>query len=237
MDEILHQLICSLPHYLHLFTRFMYPRWLFRISEPSTVGILLKNRMEPLFHPLRFWRWLYTPFSSSDVRRLDRSLGEFIYTMSWRARIFGLLILSYQKLWSLRLDGRGNDVFSSGIMKQIIPQVVIVNPNTASFLLFQENPFNVFIGFISPRKSSRTHPRSPTMKGIPTYSLLVKVARGVLQRCVETTLDYPLPKPNATTEASDWTRDCSAWFCGPRAGRRKPTSPDEPPPKKKYIRV
>ena len=30
------------------------------------------------------------------------------------------------------------------------------------------------------------------MKGIPTYSLLVKVARGVFQRCVEseTTLDF-----------------------------------------------
>ena len=33
-------------------------------------------------------------------------------------------------------------------------------------------------------------PRSPTMKGIPDYSLLVKVARGVFQRCVETTLDW-----------------------------------------------
>ena len=29
----------------------------------------------------------------------------------------------------------------------------------------------------------------PTMKGIPKNSLLVKVARGVFQRCVETTLD------------------------------------------------
>ena len=28
------------------------------------------------------------------------------------------------------------------------------------------------------------------MKGIPAYSLLVKVARGVFQRCVETTLEY-----------------------------------------------
>ena len=33
-------------------------------------------------------------------------------------------------------------------------------------------------------------PGSPTMKGIPAYSLLVKVARGVFQRCVETTLEY-----------------------------------------------
>ncbi len=32
-------------------------------------------------------------------------------------------------------------------------------------------------------------PATPIMKGIPTYSLLVKVARGVFQRCVETTLD------------------------------------------------
>ena len=29
----------------------------------------------------------------------------------------------------------------------------------------------------------------PTMKGITTYSLLVKVARGVFQRCGETTLE------------------------------------------------
>ena len=32
-------------------------------------------------------------------------------------------------------------------------------------------------------------PRAPTMKGFPTYNLLVKVARGVFQRCVETTLE------------------------------------------------
>ena len=28
------------------------------------------------------------------------------------------------------------------------------------------------------------------MKGIPAYSLLVKVARGVFQRCVETSLEF-----------------------------------------------
>ena len=32
-------------------------------------------------------------------------------------------------------------------------------------------------------------PATPIMKGIPAYSLLVKVARGVFQRCVETTLE------------------------------------------------
>ena len=33
-------------------------------------------------------------------------------------------------------------------------------------------------------------PATPTMKGIPAYSLLVKVARGVFQRCVEATLEW-----------------------------------------------
>ena len=53
---------------------------------------------------------------------------------------------------------------------------------------------------MDPQKSNKitTHPishtrsaipRSPTMKGIPAYSLLVKVAWGVFQRCVETTLE------------------------------------------------
>ena len=38
-------------------------------------------------------------------------------------------------------------------------------------------------------------PRSPTMKGIPAYSPLVKVARGVLfQLSVETTLESKSPK-------------------------------------------
>ena len=32
-------------------------------------------------------------------------------------------------------------------------------------------------------------PRAPTMKGFPKNNLLVKVAWGVFQRCVETTLD------------------------------------------------
>ena len=31
-------------------------------------------------------------------------------------------------------------------------------------------------------------PATPIMKGIPAHSQLVKVARGVFQRCVETTL-------------------------------------------------
>ena len=35
----------------------------------------------------------------------------------------------------------------------------------------------------------RQSPRSPIMKGIPENRLLVKVARGVFQRCGETTLD------------------------------------------------
>ena len=39
-----------------------------------------------------------------------------------------------------------------------------------------------------PYSTPQAIPRSPTMKGIPTYSLLVEVARGVFQRCVETTL-------------------------------------------------
>ena len=34
-------------------------------------------------------------------------------------------------------------------------------------------------------------PRSPTMKGFPAYSLLLQVAWGVFQRCVETTVDNP----------------------------------------------
>ena len=33
MEEILHRLIDSSSHYLH---RFIHPRWLFGISEPST---------------------------------------------------------------------------------------------------------------------------------------------------------------------------------------------------------
>ena len=42
----------------------------------------------------------------------------------------------------------------------------------------------------TPRyRTPQAIPRSPTMKGIPAYSLLVKVARGVFQRCVETTLE------------------------------------------------
>ena len=108
--------------------------------------------------------------------------------MFWRARMFGLL-KSYQKLWSLRLYERGIRSFLQGIVKQI-QQVVTINPNTANFLLFQANPFSVFIGCISPRKSPRTHPRSPTMKGILAYSLLVKVARGVLSKGV---LKQPFP--------------------------------------------
>ena len=34
------------------------------------------------------------------------------------------------------------------------------------------------------------NPPTQLMKGFPAYSLLVKVARGVFQRCVETTLEY-----------------------------------------------
>ena len=43
-----------------------------------------------------------------------------------------------------------------------------------------------------PRKLQHTPqaiPRSPIMKGIPAYSLLVKVKGCVPVRCVETTLD------------------------------------------------
>ena len=36
MAEILHQLVDSSSHYLH---GFIHPKWLFGISEPSTVGI------------------------------------------------------------------------------------------------------------------------------------------------------------------------------------------------------
>ena len=42
----------------------------------------------------------------------------------------------------------------------------------------------------TPRyRTPQTIPRSPTMKGIPKNGLLVEVAWGVFQRCVETTLE------------------------------------------------
>ncbi len=49
-----------------------------------------------------------------------------------------------------------------------------------------------------PQSTPQAIPRSPIMKGIMAYSLLVKVARGVFQRCVETTLDYFHQKLNGT---------------------------------------
>ena len=43
------------------------------------------------------------------------------------------------------------------------------------------------------RTPNRHSPGNANYKsGIPTYSLLVKIARGVFQRCVETTLEHPI---------------------------------------------
>ena len=71
--------------------------------------------------------------------------------------------------------------------------------------LFEEYPNMLHTSMIYPQESDNLTPRklqrtpishtpgnppaTQTMKGIPAYSLLVKVARGVFQGCVETTLD------------------------------------------------
>ena len=68
----------------------------------------------------------------------------------------------------------------------------LLQPNPIERII---SPKSVHFACPLPRKlqhTPRAHPRQstwPTMKGIPAYSLLVKVARGVFQRCVEATLD------------------------------------------------
>ena len=55
MEEILHQLIGSLSHYLQ---GFIHPRWLFGISEPSTVGKHMPEDFCPKwFTPKYHWPW------------------------------------------------------------------------------------------------------------------------------------------------------------------------------------
>ena len=55
MEEILHQLIGSLSHYL---PGFIHPRWLFGISEPSTVGKHMPEDFCPKwFTPKYHWPW------------------------------------------------------------------------------------------------------------------------------------------------------------------------------------
>ena len=60
VEEILHQLIWLISHYLQ---GFIHPRWLFGISEPSTVcsvifrrSVVSGNESPPYFVSPFFWR-------------------------------------------------------------------------------------------------------------------------------------------------------------------------------------
>ncbi len=71
--------------------------------------------------------------------------------------------------------------------------------------------FSGDIRSFSPRKlqhTPRAHPRQspwPTMKGIPAYSLLVKVFSGCVPvRCVETTLDISYQRSLAGISKGRW---------------------------------
>ena len=61
------------------------------------------------------------------------------------------------------------------IYKVVFPSQVVI----AGFLNHQKHVSKQITAY--PQNTPRAIPRSPTMKGIPAYSLLVKVARGVFQ--------------------------------------------------------
>ena len=90
-------------------------------------------------------------------------------------------------------------VYEYPIRHPAIPQnwEDVMQGPTAKKITLNTEPQEVFawMSRVYPRKlqhtpTPRAIPRSPFMKGIPKYSLLVKVAWGVFQRCVETTLEY-----------------------------------------------
>ena len=75
MERILHQLICSSPHYLQ---GFVHPRWFSRrISEPSTVCHQVTSRFS------RWSRWgeLNQLFSGAVVRLTCTSMARCMCTL------------------------------------------------------------------------------------------------------------------------------------------------------------
>ena len=71
-------------------------------------------------------------------------------------------------------------LFRRAALKFKLPQMLIKLGHLVP--KFQEN-------YNTPIRAHPNQSPSPTMKGVPWKSLLVKVARGVFQRCVETTLE------------------------------------------------
>ena len=89
MDEILHQLIGSLSHY---FQRFIHPRWLFGISEPSTVSTgarfplptarKAKNNQDSMWVYHLLLLWLGGGFNASVPQRVY--LWQIHYSQNWQ---------------------------------------------------------------------------------------------------------------------------------------------------------
>ena len=109
MAEILHQLIGSLSHYLQ---GFIHPRWLFGISEPSTVWFVpwnpneLDPSLERQFLP-GFWMWSTSIERGWSKARQDETTGVSQRVCPWKNGGKGRkLRLSY---W-----GRGEPLNSGG---------------------------------------------------------------------------------------------------------------------------